>query len=43
MKSLMKPSMTEIQERIEESHRKSIKKEVARSDVKTRMKAFASI
>lgn len=43
LKAMIKPSMAEIQERIEESNRKSFKKEVARSDVTTRMKAFASI
>jgi hypothetical protein len=39
----MKPSMAEIKEKMEESNKKNVKKEVARSDVKTRMQAFASI
>lgn len=39
----MKPSMAEIQEQFQESNKKNFKKEVAHSDVKTRIQAFASI
>ena len=42
-KPLTKPNMAAIMENFDEGNRRSVKKEWAHSDVKTRMQTFASI